>query len=199
VARVIPVGFGEAAIEVNGPVGTGPFITTIGVSLIGIATSDYLDLADNILSAYQAVFQAPTSDQCTIDSCTLAVGLTGGTSGSVRSSGASVAGLNNGSMAPSSMAVIGQKASADLGRRGRGRSFLPCMLDRASVLENGQLTPTAVTDYGALWNDFVVALATLPVGSAAAPVILHADGSTPTPITGTSVSPLVGWIRKRIR
>lgn len=197
--RVIPVGYGEAAIHVVGGPGTAPYITTIGVALAGIDPDQYPLAADLVMDAYGDHFQSQTSNDCYIDKVVLSVGLSGGTSGSVDSTLPPKQGGNSGEMAPLSMAVVARKVSADLGRRGRGRCFIPCTLNRNDVDEGGNLVPGTLTSYVTRWNDFLLQLATNDPGLAMSPVLLHNDGGSPTVITGGSISAKVGWIRKRIR
>lgn len=198
VARIIPVGFGEASIVLTSAQGTDPFITTVGLSLVGVDPDQFVDVADYIKSAYADTIMPFTTDALSLDRVEIAVGLAGGTSGSVQSTGSAVAGSVGSQMAPIGMAVVARKVTADLGRRGRGRSFLPGTIKSDDVSLGGSLEPAFVTAIAASWDEFIVALATGPVGFATAPVLLHADGSTPTPITGTSISNLVGWVRKRV-
>lgn len=197
-ARIIPVGFGEAAFVLVGGEGTAPFVTTMGVSLLGVSDTEYVDAANTLFLAYAQTIMPLTSNELSLDRVELSVGLAGGTSGSVSSDSTSVVGSNGSGMAPIAMAAIGRKISADLGRRGKGRSFLPGIIGTGDVQESGQLTNAARAIFEDAWVEFITSLATLPVGIAMAPVILHSDGSTPTPITGGTISSTVGWIRGRI-
>lgn len=198
-ALIIPAGYGEASIFITGGPGTAPYVTTIGVSLAGIDPDDYVQAANDIMTNYVAQFADLTSNACQVDHVQLSIGLVGGGSGSVDSSNAPVTGGNSGDMAPLSMAPIARKVSASLGRAGRGRCFIPCVLTRLDVDEAGNLAPTTATGLDERWNDFLVALATAEPGRAMSPVILHNDGSTPSVIVAGSIGPKVGWIRKRIR
>ena len=198
-ARIIPPGYGEASIFITGGPGTAPYVTTLGVSLVGIDPEEYVQAADDIMSQYVSAFADLTSDQCQVDHVQLAIGLAGGASGSVDSSNAPVAGGNGADMAPLSMAPIARKVSASLGRAGRGRCFIPCVLKRVDVDEAGNLAPATATGFDERWNQFLVNLATAAPGRAMSPVILHNDGSAPSVIVAGSISPKVGWIRKRIR
>lgn len=197
--RIIPVGYGEASIIITSGPGTAPYVTTLGVSLVGIDPEEYVQAANDIMSGFVSLFAGQVSNDCIIDRVVLQVGLGGGTSGSVASDNAPVPGGNSGEMAPLAMSVIARKVSADLGRRGRGRCFLPCTLNRSDVNEAGDLVPTTIASYDAKWNAFLLNLATAIPGRAMSPVILHSDGGAPTVITGGTISPKVGWIRKRIR
>lgn len=198
--RIIPVGYGEAAWIFTGGPGTGPYVTTLGVALVGIDPDEYVQAANDIFNAYQTIMLPNTSAAITLDRVVLSIGLAGGTSGSVSSTAAAQPGAVSGiEMAPLAMAAIATKQSASLGRSGRGRSFLPGTVRDASVDEGGNLTTGAVTALGTAWNEILIALATAIPGRAMSPVILHADGSTPSVIVAGGCAPKVGWIRKRIR
>lgn len=198
--KIIPVGYAEAAWTFSGGPGTAPYVTTLGVALAGIDPDDYVQAADDIFQAYASVMMPNTSDAITLDRVVLSIGLAGGTSGSVSSTNTAVPGGVSGvEFAPLAMAAIATKQSASLGRKGRGRSFLPGTVRDASVDEGGNLTTGAVTALGDAWNQILVNLATATPGRAMSPVILHSDGSTPSVIISGGCSPKVGWIRKRIR
>nr|CRY96612.1 hypothetical protein [uncultured prokaryote] len=196
---IIPTGFAEASVILTGGPGTAPYVTTIGIAVTVAAEDPYTLAADLVMDAYGDAFQDLVSNVCTIDRVSLAVGLPGGGSGSVDSTLPPKPGGNGDEMAPLAMAVIARKISADLGRKGKGRSFLPCMLARDDVNEAGDLAPATLNGYQERWEAFLLQLATNDVGLATAPVILHADGSTPSPIVAGTIAPKVGWIRKRIR
>lgn len=200
VARIIPEGYGECAWIFTGGPGTAPYVTTLGVALVGIDPEDYVQAADDLFAQYASVMMPNTSDAITLDRVVLAIGLAGGTSGSVSSTNSAVpGGVSATEFAPLAMAAIATKQSASLGRKGRGRSFLPGTVRDASVDEGGNLTSGAVAALGDAWNQILINLATATPGRAMSPVILHADGSSPSVIVSGGCSPKVGWIRGRIR
>lgn len=199
-ARIIPVGFGELSFVMTSALGTDPFVHTLGVSLAGVDEADYVEAADFAFDCWLGEFQALTDSDLRFDRVELAVGLAGGTSGSVRSTSGGANGIRTTTSVPIVLAFIVNKITAQLGRKGRGRAFIPGVLPADNVSEGGRVGAAQVTAYGEAYNDMLVALATDTVGSTPmAPVLLHADGSTPTPITGAIGSSLVGTLRKRIR
>lgn len=198
-ARIIPVGFGEAAFIFTAGIGTPDFVTTLGVSLIGIAPEDRPAAADALFAAWRDNMLPLQGVEVTLDRVELAVGLAGGVSGSVRSVNPPQAGSQSGTAMPVAAAAIVNKLTAELGRRGRGRSFIPGSLTDADVFSAGQIDVPKAAALSSAYNDMLVEIATAPVGMATAPVLLHSDGGTPTPITGAATSPLMGWIRGRIR
>ena len=89
-----------------------------------------------------------------------------------------------------------------LGRKGRGRMFLPGSCFEDNVDESGGLVPLALTDFADRGDAFLSDLEATgggAIGVPVSPVLLHSTASLPTPITGFSPARLVGWIRGRIR
>lgn len=197
---VIPPGFGSAAFVLTGPAGTEPYITTIGVSLSG-AGGDFVAVANNCHEAYATNFLVGTNNDLALDRVVLAVGQDGA-GGSVESTKPAVQGSAGAEMAPTAMSVIIRKLTGNLGRKGRGRMFLPGTVSEAAVDASGRLAGGTVTGWQGRATAFLQDLeAGVPGGSgqAAAAVLLHSSSLVPTPITAMSVSPIVGWIRGRIR
>lgn len=196
---IIPPGFGSASIVMTATVGTPIFVTTIGVDLDAFG-GDFVLAANRVMASYATTIGAVTDSSITVDRVTLAVG-DDGPGGSVDSDLTPVPGGRSGTMAPASMAAIVRKSTDSLGRRGRGRMFLPGVLTQIEVGEDGQIIParistlqTAVTAFEAALNQTTDPATTLP------PVLLHSSApADPSPITGLTVTPTVGWIRGRIR
>ena len=198
-ARIIPDGFGEVAWVLTSAQGTDPFVTTMGVQLINGIPENYVDFANKAFTAYADTMLTKTTDALTLDRVELSVGLGNEKTGSVLSDLPSEQGTVGAQMAPIGMAAIGRKNSATLGRKGRGRCFFPGVLTSDDVSLGGSLEPTA---RAALSTEFNQLLDILDAGgdSLAMPTyILHTDPTEiPTLITGGSIAPVVGWIRKRV-
>lgn len=201
---VIPPGFAQASIVLTGPLGTAPYVTTLGLD-ISDRTGSLVDVADMVMGGYATQFASTTNGKLTISHVTLLVGQDGG-NGSVQSSLSPIECENNGSMAPIAMAPIVRKVSADLGRSGRGRMFLPGALGEVDVDDNGQLDATFRENVTDAANQLLGWLITgevpgYPVAGPCPPVILHNEGgdALPTTILSFSCAPTVGWIRKRLR
>lgn len=199
-AITIPVGFGELAFVYTSEQGTSPFITTLGVSLLGVDPAEYVDAANFAFDEWVANLQTFTDTNLTFDRVELSVGLPGGAQGSVRSTRTAVTGLRETKSVPIVLAFIVNKQTTRLGRKGRGRAFIPGVLPADNVGEDGRIGSAQVAAYGSAYAALLVDLATDGVGATPmAPVLLHADGGTPTPITGAVGSSLVGTMKKRIR
>jgi hypothetical protein len=199
VALIVPPGFAQAAFIFGTEVGTGPIVTTLGVSLEN-AGGDFVEAANQIKQHYADAFGTVTSNALTLDRVSLYVG-SDGPSGSVDSDTPPIAMSNTGVYGPIAMSAILRKVSQDPGRRGRGRMFLPGSAPEANVEEDGSLNSAqraAITTAAqAFFTDMTTTI--VPAGPFP-PVILHSQApADPSPLTGFAVSDLVGWIRGRIR
>nr|CRY94736.1 hypothetical protein [uncultured prokaryote] len=196
-ALVIPPGYGSAQFVFNGPVGTQPFVTTIGLDLAA-AGGDYVEVANNVKTWYAEAFQTVTTNALVLDHVTLRVGQDG-PGGSVDSDSPPIVMQSTATFAPIAMAVILRKVTNDLGRRGRGRMFLPGTCNEAGIDADGTLNSSLRQDMIDASATFLSALFTPSFGPPTPPVVLHSDGSTPSVLTNAAVSDTVGWIRGRIR
>lgn len=196
---VIPPGFGLASFVFTGPVGTQPYVTTLGVDL-SAAGGDFVAAANGLKTAYFNVLGPETSSALTLDRVTLAIGQDG-PGGSVDSDTAPATSTRSGSFPPTALSAIARKVTNQFGRRGRGRMFLPGVVSENEVDQDGSVVVarrnalnTALTT---LFDNLVAGTSTpFPMP----PVLLHSTAPTdPTPLTGFVVSDTVGWIRGRIR
>lgn len=201
---VIPPGFASASIVLTGPLGTAPYVTTIGLDLTD-AGANFVGAANLVFNAYATHFMSTTNEKLTLSKVTLLVGSDGG-NGSVDSTEDPVEGGNGSAMQAIAMAPIVRKQTPSLGRSGRGRMFLPGCLGELDVNDNGQLEPAFREGLADAASDFLVQLESGVVpgydpGPPCPPVLLHAEGVDllPSSIIAASISPQVGWIRKRLR
>lgn len=202
VSLVIPPGFGSAAFVLTGLPGTQPYVTTLGVDL-GAAGGDFVAAANVAFAAYQTHLLPVTSNNLVLDRVTLTVG-SDGPGGSVDSTTPPSPGTRTGSFPPTAMSAIGRKSTSVLGRRGRGRMFIPGVVNEDQVDQDGSITNAGRTAVQTALNGFYAYLVanddpeTFPLP----PVLLHGPGVPvlpPTPVEGFTVSDTVGWIRGRIR
>lgn len=91
--------------------------------------------------------------------------------------------------------VLVQRRSSLIGKKNRGRMYVPGIAYDATFNQAGQMSSGSVTDYTAAFTDFFSDL----VGLGYDPVILHADGSTPTAQTSFSVDSTAATQRRRLR
>lgn len=197
-ALVIPPGYANAAFVFNGPPGTQPYIFTLGVDISGWG-GDHVAVANILKATFAGQFATEVTSQLTLDRVTLAVGQDG-PGGSVDSDSAPDAFTRSGSFPPTAMSCIVRKVTNELGRRGRGRMYVPGIISENEVDQDGSIVAARRTAVNQLFDDWYDTLAAPPLETALPPVLFHASAPTnPTPITSFAVSDLVGWIRGRIR
>lgn len=197
---IIPPGYGEAAWVFTSNEGTAPFVCTMGVNLTG-AGGAYTTAANDLFAMWATTILLGMDSDLILDRCVLTVGQDG-PSGSVQSSISAVAGGRSAEGLPWSMSAIARKQSGALGRRGRGRMFIPGLVSPAEIGQGGQIAAPRRIVIDGLLDDFYEALTSEEASNRIyPPVLLHSPGgpSTPTPVTALSCAPLVGWVRKRIR
>lgn len=196
---VIPPGYGNAAFVFTSASGTPPFVTTLGVD-ISAFSGDFVDAANTAFTYWTNNMPALIDNDLTLEKVTLSIGQDG-PGGSVDSDLPPFAMTNSGTFGPVAVAVLARKVTNEIGRRGRGRMFLPGTNLESGTEVDGSLTTgyrsTVQTALNNLYDDFqngAAPLLPLP------PVLLHSSAPTdPTPITGFTVADLVGVIRGRIR
>jgi len=198
VSLVIPPGYGNAAFTLTGAVGTQPYITTLGVDISEYG-GDHVAAANTLKLTFANAFATEMSSSLTLDRVTLTVGQDG-PGGSVDSDTAPDSFSRSGQFPPTAMSCIVRKVTNDLGRRGRGRMFIPGIVSENEVGEDGSIVPARQTAITGVLDDWYQELSEPLAGISLQPVLFHASAPTiPTPITGFAVSDLVGWVRGRIR
>lgn len=191
---VIPPGFGNAAFVFTSATGTAPFVTTIGVDM-SAHVGDFVDAANNIKTAYSTYLGPVTDNDLTLDHVTLAIGQDG-PGGSVDSDTVGVQMGSSGTFGPVAVGVLVRKVTNELGRRGRGRMFLPGTNLESGTEVDGTLTSGYRTTMNTAMEDFHESLE----GFNLPPVLFHSAAPTdPAPITNLVCADLVGVIRGRIR
>lgn len=197
---IIPPDYALATWEFSGAPGTAPFATTCGFRVDGWLDSQ-VAAANHLFTAYQLSWLLNTDSEITLDRVTLLIGDLNG-NGSVESDLSPEAGQTATADGPISMAVIMRKTTDQLGRKGRGRCFIPGVLGTEDVNQDGTIKTASLAVFQATADDFhdnVTSPGGAPTG-ALEPVLLHNDPAlAPTVISNFTVTPLVGWIRGRIR
>lgn len=196
---IIPPGFANAAFHFSSTEGTPEFVTTLGVDTSAYG-GDFVNAANQMFAIYANTLLVQTDTSLSLTRVSLSVGADG-PSGSVDSTLPTEPGERSGTMAPVAMSPIIRKTTLDIGRRGRGRMFLPGVLTQTEVTEGGVVGGSRVASLQPVVNAFYEALVEGDVaGGPLPPVLLHSSApADPTPIVGLTIAPLVGWIRGRIR
>lgn len=174
--------------------GTEPYVWTTGLV---IGSADPVEIADALVARWVEFIAPLTTDRIFLDHVTLTLPAPGGGTGSVTSTEEPVTGdVTDDEQQYFVFAPKVRKLTDRLGRKGRGVFHPPGMLLLGDMDNAGNLAPAKRTAINEAWTDFATALP----ADGTAMALLHtneADG-TPDPITGLSVSPKVGIIRKRM-
>lgn len=112
----------------------------------------------------------------------------------------SIAGSGVQSSPPPNVAVLVQKRTALLGRRGRGRMFFPWGVDESGVDEAGNIETAVRTAYQTGGANFIAGLASAGLEA----VLLHTYPTTGSPMAAAPISafvpsPIVATQRRRLR
>jgi hypothetical protein len=196
----IPPGYGLAAFVFTSSEGTEPFVTTLGVGMSEWG-GDYVSCANFLFDAWATTILDQQDSDMTLSKVQLTIGSDGPT-GSVDSTNAAEPGTRSVEGAPWAMSIIARKNTSTVGRAYRGRMFIPGALASGDTAQGGAVSSTRVTAVQTALTAFRLELndPTIVGGLVTPPVLLHSAGEiAPSPIVGFTVSPLVGWIRKRIR
>lgn len=196
---IVPPGFANASYVFTSDTGTQPFVTTIGVD-ISAYSGDHVSAANACFTAWSSTMQSSTDSALTLDRVSLAIGQDG-PSGSVDSDFSPSAMTRTANGVPMAGCAIARKVTSEIGRRGRGRMFLPGSLNNGEVDEGGNVSSARVTSLNTALDAFYDALVAGPVTfDPVPPYLFHSQAPTdPTPIEGLAVAQLMGWIRGRIR
>lgn len=136
---------------------------------------------------------------CTIGPGIGTVQLAGGSYATFTGTEDGVGGREDEQSSAPAVSVIVRKGTGRIGRTGRGRMFIPWLVDRESVYEDGSISSGAVTDITVALD----AMGEQCTTNGVALFLLHnagvPGGDTPTALTSLSVEPLVGTQRRRQR
>lgn len=198
---VLPVGFGEAAIHYRRTSDPGDYVVTFGFSLPAPATAQ--EVADSIAVDWNLALPATHFNSGTqLYSANVGIQTEGlGIEQGVSIIGA--VGTASGQMTTQNCAQLVKKVTARSGRRGRGRMFLPYVMED-NVNDIGMLTPTWQTAINTALLNLLGYLAGTSHGAVSTPMhLLHSPGSTSTPlpdlVTSMFIDPLIGTQRRRLR
>lgn len=193
---VIPVGFGQARVMCAFSGSPDPFVITWGYDgdVAEDPNTDAAEIAAILVATGRPFKPAEYSNQITFRGVEVtrqtATGPIGGLSSAL------VVGTKSAPMIPCNSAFLLQKHTARGGRMGRGRCFLPPIwTDENNVSPLGIITAFDLSQMQVLWTSALTAL----LASDCPPVLLHADGSTPDPITSWTISDLCATQRRRMR
>lgn len=188
---IIPAGFGQLTYVFSGP--SLPFgaVSTIGVDLQGYPGID-AEAADDAYLAFQNSLLQSMSSTVRLARVELKRGPNA--TGPTTISGGESVGAQSGAVSPPGVALLVHKNTAIGGRQGRGRMFLPGVVE-AAVNEAGQLADLFRIDLQGNANEYAGAMnaANLPLQ------LLHGDAMAPTDIINMTADTRVATQRQRLR
>jgi len=202
----IPPGYLLAAWEFVFPGDPEPWYCTMGFENAG-DTTNYTAIADYLFLAWANSVLTNQSTLLSLSGVTVKVGNDGPPIMGYSSLAAQPGGKAQ-NMLPQNCALLVDKLSAEGGRRGRGRLYVPGFLEEGRVDNVGRLDENlfsdAVASFVALEANFVPAN-----GIDLDPVLLHSPSpigtlngtpaGPPTPITSFRVQQTISTQRKRLR
>lgn len=199
-ALIIPPGFAQIAFELQLTNDDEPIITTLGLDLDAVAGTQIADLA---FQAFALEIMPVVSNAYTLVRATAYVGNDGPGPLVYDSSLTGVTGANTGNPLPQNCAWLMRKRTDLAGRRGRGRMYIPGVME-SEVSPTGVIDTTTVTGLQAAADDFYDRLTTGVDQAATPPVVLHrsegiGEEPAPTPITSFTVDSVIATQRRRLR
>lgn len=97
---------------------------------------------------------------------------------------------------PPNVAILAQKRTGLVGRKFRGRFYVPpYQVQETDVDYNGVMNAANLAAQQAAFDDFLARTQVLPYDL----MLFHSDGTLPTPVTSIVVQPLVATQRRRLR
>lgn len=195
---LIPPGYAQASLRLDLAGDPDPMFITFGLD-IGDAGGDLASVVTAIYDAGEAVLPDILSDVYVIPGVQLAVGQDGG--GALTGYfpfDALIEGADTGTACPQNTSYLVQKRTARLGRSGRGRMFVPGVVE-GMVGVTGLITDAQRDAVTAGWQTFLDSLA---LGTPSIPmVLLHAESLdlVPTPVTSLICDQKVATQRRRLR
>lgn len=202
----IPTGFFRITWNLNsrGPSGTRAITFAAGYNKV-LSTFVYqspgwfIEATTYAVSVFDTTMSSVLDNDTSLESVAIATAGIGATT----AVGSGHDGTRGAVLAPPQMANIVRWRTMTPGRKGRGRMFLPDAAE-GDYDEAGILTPTSTTLFQTFGDDMLASFAYVPLGTSwrsdvTGAVLLHSDGSTPSPIEFSEPNPQPGWLRRRGR
>lgn len=198
---VIPPGFAEASIELVNDGDPDPWFVTLGIDVTA-AEGDQDAMANNVALSWQDTFNLSLRTTTTNTAVVLRIGQDGGPPIIFRKN-VSGPGTSETDKLPQNCALLVTKQTAVAGRRGKGRFFIPGIINEENCSDVGILSSDEVSDRQDNADAFLTELADGALDLPGTPmVVLHNAGPgliDPTPVTALAVSNLLATQRRRLR
>lgn len=187
---IIPLGYAHVVHKFTGQQAPFGAAVTYGVELP--VAADGQEVAADLDAAFGTNFLKQMNAGITLDSTTVKFGPNSTGPQYVVSNPRP--GLNSGEGEAPSVSVLVRKTTSVGGRTGRGRMYLPGVMD-SQVNTNGTLPFATVSALQANADDFYAALVALELPM----VLLHSAVSSPTPVNSLEVDGRAATQRRRLR
>lgn len=193
---LIPVGWADCSIHFRRPLDNEDMVITFGVEVPPTALPG--DVASKVAIAWGTEWNASTTPgEIMVTRATARVAVEGDAP-RVEEAAINITGSGTSEFAPQNCAILVRKITTHGGRRGRGRIYLPWVVE-ADVSDVGALTSTAMAFINTHMNGFLTKLDTADVPMA----LLHSEGASSTPVPYPVVSlacdPVIATQRQRLR
>lgn len=191
-----PYGYADISVELRLEFMARPAFITFGVDCSGIVNTPVAQLVSDAITEPDSLI-AVIDTQVKVATVTARVGTQAGEP-YIEVVNTNESGKSANKTLPANNAVLVHKQTTRGGRRGRGRLFIPWVVDGTSTSESGTISDyarNAIQDNIDRWYDYLVD-ADVPM------VVLHSPGRTapglPDRVTGLAVSNLVATQRRRL-
>lgn len=191
-----------AMVNGGGPYPSQPYVWTFGLQMtpVDFDADKALAKALQIGDAWDATIGISTYAEVVLREVRATLTLDGSTGTVVAGNPGTWAGGTPNAVLPPNCAAIVNKVTARMGRKGRGRFFLPMCLPEAEVDNTGNISAPQLETLQDRIDDFFEAITSgAPSGLEAQHVLLHSDSSAPSPVLETNVQQRIGTLRRRIR
>lgn len=201
-AVIIPPGFAQAVVPFQHALLARTAFVVFGVDVSGLG-GDYEAGADAVTRSITIPWQDELDSEVVVGPTTLRVGQDGGdplsVSGSFSDNGSEAA-----SMLPPNVALLVKKNTSLGGRRGRGRLYMPWVLQEAGANDIGTIDGASLAARQANATAMLASLTSEPVTGIETPMVLLHDSSgagvepPPTVVTSLLVDSRVATQRRRM-
>jgi hypothetical protein len=202
----VPVGYAEMSIEYRNSGDPQPWYNVFGVA-VDLATQSAQEHVDHVAGVWYGALVSAFSTSTTLNNVIGRFGQDGGDPVTVETSVAPLNGTGTGQKLPQNCALLVRKQTSLGGRRGRGRIFVPNVLDESEVTNTGVIGTSTVSGFQSIFTDILDDLAAPDVVSGAETpmVLLHsapslgAEPLAPTLVNSVAVDSVIATQRRRLR
>jgi hypothetical protein len=201
-ALIIPVGFAQVILPMKHSALARTAVITYGIDVTD-AAGDFAVAADDQVLKFDNAWTSELDSNVTVGPATLRVGQDGGDPLAVEGS-VTAAGDESAAMLPPNCNLLVKKSTSLGGRRGRGRCFIPWVVQDAACDEVGNIDGTSLGVRIADAETWLANLAGVAPGTYESPMYLLHDsrgaGTEPAPtlVTGVTCPALIAVQNRRI-